>query len=295
MTARRHPAAALAVLAAGTMTGLGACRAAPPPPSPDVVAEIEGEPVRYEQFEAYVERALGEPGGSLGSDVLSQLFDQFLEERLLARLAVERGLLPAAGAEGRAGRRRAVDLLLAAAEAADGGAATSPGALRAWYDAHRDRFRRPARVRLRQLLVEDRGRAEQALEEIRAGAPFAAVAARLADDPAVAATGGSLGELSRDDVPPAFAEVIFALAPGEVSPVVEADYGFHVFQVTETLPAEVLPFDAVRDEVEQSVRREAADRRLRELADEARRRYDVSVWDRNLPFNYRGVHLAEAG
>jgi peptidyl-prolyl cis-trans isomerase C len=295
MTPRRRPAAAFAVVAAGAVTCLGACREAPPPPSPDVVAEIEGEPVRYEQFEAYVERALGEPGDSLGSDVLSQLFDQFVEERLLARLAVERGLLPAGAAAGRAGRRRAVDLLLAAAGDADGAAATSPGALRAWYDAHRDRFRRPARVRLRQLLVEDRGRAEQAFEEIRAGAPFAAVAARLADDPAVAATGGSLGELSREDVPPAFAEVIFALAPGEVSPVVEADYGFHLFQVTETLPAEVLPFEAVRDEVEQSVRREAADRRLRELAEEARRRYDVSVWDRNLPFNYRGVHLAEAG
>jgi parvulin-like peptidyl-prolyl isomerase len=68
-----------------------------------------------------------------------------------------------------------------------------------------------------------------------------------------------------------------------------------VFQVTETLPAEVLPFDEVRDDVARAVRREQADRRLRELADEARRRYDVSVWDRNLPFNYRGIYFAEAG
>jgi hypothetical protein len=289
---RRAPAAA-AVLAAHLAALLAACSEAPPPPSPEVVAEIDGRPVRYEQFEAYVERALGEPGDSLGSDVLTQLFDQFLEERLLAMLAVDRGLLPAATAEGRAGRRRAVDLLLAAA---DGDAAeATPAALRAWYGAHRDRFQRPARVRLRQLLVEDRAAAERAVEEVRAGADFAAVARRLADDPGTAATGGSLGELSREDVPPAFAEVIFALEPGEVSPVVEAEYGFHVFQVTETLPAEVLPFDEVRDDVARAVRREQADRRLRELADEARRRYDVSVWDRNLPFNYRGIYFAEAG
>ncbi len=290
---RRAPAAA-AVFAALLAALLAACSEAPPPPSPEVVAEIDGRPVRYEQFEAYVERALGEPGDSLGSDVLTQLFDQFLEERLLAMLAVDRGLLPAGAAEGRAGRRRAVDLLLAGADGGDPEAA-APAALRAWYGAHRDRFQRPARVRLRQLLVEDRAAAERAVEQVRAGADFAAVARRLADDPGTAATGGSLGELSREDVPPAFAEVIFALAPGEVSPVVEAEYGFHVFQVTETLPAEVLPFDEVRDDVARAVRREQADRRLRELADEARRRYDVSVWDRNLPFNYRGIHFAEAG
>jgi len=297
MTRRRATALLPGLLLPGLvlLALLAACtEAPPPPPSPEVVAEIQGQPVRYEQFEAYVAGALGEPGDSLGSDVLSQLFDQFLEERLLALLAVDRGLLPEAAALGRAGRRRAVDALLSAV-ADEEDAAPAPQALRAWYEAHRDRFQRPARVRLRQLLVDDRAQAEKAVEEIRAGASFAAVARRLVDDPAIAATGGTLGELSRDDVPPAFADVIFSLAPGEVSDVVEADYGFHVFQVTETLPAEVLPFDEVHDEVARALRQERADRRLRELAEEACRRYDVSVWERNLPFNYRGVYLAEAG
>ncbi len=305
----RGPAAATtagvlaAILGVAALLALTACDRRPPPPSPEVVAEIDGQAVRYGEFEAYVESALGDAGDSLGSDVLSQLFDQFLEERLLARLAVDRGLLPEDAADGRNLRRRAVDALLADAELAEG--AVAGEAVEEFYAAHPERFERPPRVRLRQILTEERQLAEEALAEIRAGADFAAVARRLAgeggtgdaaggDSSGNGFVGGSLGELSREDLPPAFAEVILELAPGEVSGVVEAEYGFHLFQVTEKLPAETVPLEVVRDEIERELLQRRADRLLAELAEEARRRYDVAVWERNLPFNYRGIYRAEA-
>lgn len=306
----RGPAAATAAgvlagfLGVAALLALTACDHRPPPPSPEVVAEIDGQEVRYGEFEAYVESALGDAGDSLGSDVLSQLFDQFLEERLLARLAVDRGLLPEDAAAGRNLRRRAVDRLLADAELAEGGAVAGEAVVE-FYAAHPERFERPPRVRLRQILTEERQLAEDALAEIRAGADFGAVARRLAgeggtDDAAGGDTsgngfvGGSLGELSREDLPPAFAEVILELEPGEVSGVVEAEYGFHLFQVTEKLPAETVPLEVAWDEIERELLQRRADRLLTELAEEAHRRYDVSVWERNLPFNYRGIYRAEA-
>lgn len=289
----------LAILAVLAVVILAACDRRPPPPSPEVVAEIDGREVRYAEFEAYVEGALGDAGDSLGSDVLSQLFDQFLEERLLAMLAVDRGLLPEDAAESRHLRRRAVDALLADAELSAGGVTAE--AVEELYAAHPERFERPPRVRLRQILTEDRESAEAALAEIRAGADFAAVARRLSGEAGEAAdasgagfVGGSLGELSREDLPPAFADVILELEPGEVSEVVEAEYGFHLFQVTEKLPAETVPLEAARGEIERELLERRADSLLDELAEEARRRYDVSVWERNLPFNYRGIYRAEA-
>jgi parvulin-like peptidyl-prolyl isomerase len=165
----------------------------------------------------------------------------------------------------------------------------------AWYAAHRDEFRRPERVRLRQILVETRQQAESLRARILAGADFAAVAAAASEDPDVGATAGFQGELYRGDLPPAFADLIFELEPGQVSEVVEAEYGFHLFEVSERLPAETLPLEAVRDDVERRLLQEAADRRLTALAEEARRRYDVAVWDRNLPFNYRGVYGDQGG
>ena len=63
---------------------------------------------------------------------------------------------------------------------------------------------------------------------------------------------------------------------------------------TSKLPAETVPLEAARGEIERELLERRADSLLDELAEEARRRYDVSVWERNLPFNYRGIYRAEA-
>jgi len=291
----RHPAAAaLLVLVPLGLVGAASC-GRPRPPGPDVVARIGDGEVRYAQFEAYLRHAVGtmdsagdggeaEGEGVLASDALSGLFDQFLDEELLARLAAERGLMAGAEADA-AGRRRAVDRLLESLAAGE----PSEEEIAAYYREHRGEFARPERVRLRQILTDERAAAEGALRELAAGADFAELARRVSRDPS-AASGGEQGELARADLPPAFAEVIFALSPGEVSRLVPADYGFHVFQVTERLPAEVVPFPQVRGEIAERLRRERADRRLRELVEEARSAHDVTVYERNLPFNYKGFY-----
>lgn len=255
----------------------------PAPPAPDVVARIGETEVRYSEFEGYLATAVGDTGGALGGDVLSGLFDQFLEERLLARLAVDRGA--AAAAEDAAGRRRAIDALLQEGLRRE----PDPAEIAGFYQAHRQEFARPERVRVRQILTEDRATAEKALREIAAGQPFEAVARRLSRDPS-AGSGGYQGELSRAELPPAFADTIFRLGPGEVSGLVQADYGFHIFQVTEREPAEVMPLEAARDEIVSRLRRERADRLLGSLVQEARRQYNVKVYERNLPFGYEGPY-----
>lgn len=257
---------------------LTACPA--PTAPPDAVARVGDEAIPVTAFDAYLERNLGEEARGLASPVRSRLLDQFLEEELLLRLAEERGLTLDGGS-----RRLAVDRLLRSVEAEG----PSAEAVAAYYAEHREEFRRPERVRLRQILLEDRATARQVREELVAGADFAAVARRASREPS-AERGGDQGELARDELPPSMAEVIFALEPGEISRVVEADYGFHVFQVMERLPAEVLPLDAVADEIRRRLRADLVDESLDELVDEARSRYSVEVYERNLPFDYRGTY-----
>jgi len=262
-----------------------ACQRTPAPP-PDAVARIGETEVRYAEFERYVRRDVGDTGGVLGSDVLSELFDQFMDERLLTRLAVDRHLVPAAGAE--ASPRRAIDALLAA------GLRREPAEdeVARYYQAHRQELARPERVRLRQILTQDRQAAEEARREVAAGAPFEAVARRLSRGPNAAA-GGDQGELARGDLPPSFADLIFSLKPGEVSPVVPAEYGFHVFQVVGHQPAEVVPLEAARPEIAAKLRQQGADRLLRSLVQDARSHYNVKVYERNLPFGYEGSYHAK--
>ncbi|HVR09496.1 MAG TPA: peptidylprolyl isomerase [Thermoanaerobaculia bacterium] len=265
-----------AVLAAGA----AGCRRRPPPPAPDVAAEAGGVAIRYAEFQDYLARALGDPDAVVASGVLSQLFDQFLEERLLQRLAVDRGLVPAGAAP-----RRAIDALLRQAA----GPPPAAAEIEDYYRRHRQELARPERVRLRQILTEDRATAERAHRAIERGEDFQAVARRLSRDTG-AAGGGYQGELARSDLPPSFVDVIFSLRPGEVSRVVPAEYGFHIFQVAERLPQEVMPLAAASGEIAARLRRERADRARASLVRLARSRYNAQVYERNLPFEYEGSY-----
>lgn len=269
------PQALAALVLAASL--LAAC-AGPRPPSPDAIARIDNQEVPYSDFEVYLRDTLGEKGIELESDVLSKLLDQFLDERLLSRLAVARG----ASAVG-APRRTAVDRLLRSTPVPQ----PDEAAVRSYYEAHEKDFERPERVHLRQILTEDRETAERALAELHAGKDFTAVSRRYSRDPS-AESGGDQGELSRDDLPPSFVDTIFSLEPGQVSDIVGADYGFHIFQVIERLPAEVVPFDEAEGEIRERLRGAALDRLLKKLVQEARSRYTVEVYERNLPFNYQG-------
>jgi peptidyl-prolyl cis-trans isomerase C len=276
-------ASATARLGWGAVLLAAACQRAAPP-APDAVARLGDAEVRYAEFERYVARSVGEGGGGLGSDVLSALFDQFLDERLLARLAADRGLVPAATGAG-ADPRRAVDALLAAGPRQEPGAAE----VALYYRQNPAEFARPERVELRQILTADRRTAERARRDIVGGTPFEEVARQLSGGPR-ADSGGYQGELARGDLPASFADLIFALRPGEVSPIVPAEYGFHLFQVVGHQPAEVVPLAAARGEILARLRQRRADELLRSLVREARGRYNVKVYERNLPFGYAGSY-----
>ncbi|MEL6344565.1 MAG: peptidylprolyl isomerase [Myxococcota bacterium] len=75
--------------------------------------------------------------------------------------------------------------------------------------------------------AQARERAAQALAQLESGAAFADVAREYSDGP-TGARGGDLGWFARGQMVPAFDEVAFALAPGDVSAVVETPLGLHI-------------------------------------------------------------------
>lgn len=76
--------------------------------------------------------------------------------------------------------------------------------------------------------------AEGLLPRVRGGgADFAQVAREQSDDPSAKATGGDLGAFDRFTMAPAFTQAAFALQPGQISNVVETDFGYHIIKRTE--------------------------------------------------------------
>ncbi len=107
----------------------------------------------------------------------------------------------------------------------------------------------PATVTFRQVVVapkptaESKGRAkakaDSLLAEINAGGDFESVARRESMDPGSKPQGGDLGWNRRGAMVPEFERVMFALRPGQVSPVVETAFGFHIIRVDRVQAAEV--------------------------------------------------------
>lgn len=104
--------------------------------------------------------------------------------------------------------------------------------LKAYYDSNPDEFVIDE-VTAKHILVEDKGLAEELLAELKNGADFATLAEENSIDATSAVNGGDLGTFGRNVMVPEFEEAAFALAPGELSGVVQTDYGYHIILVTE--------------------------------------------------------------
>ena len=109
--------------------------------------------------------------------------------------------------------------------------------------------KQPATVTFRQIVVAPkptaeqkaraRAKAESLLVEIRKGGDFEQIAKRESMDQASKATGGDLGWNRRGAMVPQFERMMFALNPGQISPVVETAFGYHIIRVDRVQAAEV--------------------------------------------------------
>jgi len=113
-----------------------------------------------------------------------------------------------------------------------------------------DLQKRPATVTFRQIIVapkpsaaakaKAKARADSLLLEIRKGGDFEQIAKRESMDPGTKQLGGDLGWNRRGSgLVPEFEGMMFALRPGEVSPVIETAFGYHIIRVDRVQSAEV--------------------------------------------------------
>lgn len=109
--------------------------------------------------------------------------------------------------------------------------------------------KRPATITFRQIVVAPkasaaaklvaRTKADSLLAEIRRGGDFEQIAKRESMDPGSKAVGGDLGWNRRGATVPEFERVMFALNPGQVSPVFETAFGYHILKIDRVQAGEV--------------------------------------------------------
>ena len=152
----------------------------------------------------------------------------------------------------------------------------SEAEIKAAYDSRKDRFQQPEERRASHILLASeklgkdkaKAKAEQLLAEIRkTPAAFADLAKKNSDDPGSAAKGGDLGFFGRGMMVKSFEDSAFGLKEGEISGVVESDFGFHIIKVTGIHAAKEKPLAEVRGEIEAELKKTAASRKFAEAAE----------------------------
>lgn len=146
----------------------------------------------------------------------------------------------------------------------------------AFYDANPEMFARPDMVRARHIFVrlqqnsttadkkEARARATVAHQRVVAGEDFAVVAREVSEGPN-AADGGDMGFFAQDSMVPALANAAFALQVGEISGVIETQFGFHVVKLIEKRAASKMPFEEAKQPVRQLLIENQTGEKLSEL------------------------------
>ena len=113
-----------------------------------------------------------------------------------------------------------------------------------FYATYKDSLpERPATVDISHILMQVKpsekaqmaayDKAEKILKELKAGASFEELARKYSEDPASAKRGGDLGFTQRGDLVPEYENVAFNLKNGEISGIVQTQFGFHIIQLIE--------------------------------------------------------------
>ena len=160
-------------------------------------------------------------------------------------------------------------------------ASVSDDELRKYYTENAARYTAAEERRASHILVKSddsmsaadrkaaRERAETLLAELRkAPASFAAIARRASEDEGSKAQGGDLDWFGRGGMTKPFEDAVYAMKSGEISNLIETEFGLHVISLTGVRGGEKKSFEAVRPEIETEVRRSLAQRRYVDAAEQ---------------------------
>ena len=153
----------------------------------------------------------------------------------------------------------------------------SDAEVKAWYDGHKDRYEQSEERRASHILIVTNGdtdkekakaKAEEVLKEVhKSPARFAELAKQYSQDPGSAQKGGDLGFFGRGMMVKAFEDIVFKQKDGEISDLVQSDFGYHIIKVTGIKPGKLRPLDEARGEIVAELKAQAASRKFAEAAE----------------------------
>jgi hypothetical protein len=311
---------ASAVILAASLTACGSKERSPgtassPAPAFDadsVVLQVGDSTYRAADFARYVSVSVGGNWQNLGAVTLSQFFDKFVDDKLLLQAAVDDGVslsreeklewIEKLKEEGWTPDEETAAMTSDAGPLAERlkvekyiwglvqGMSVSDEDVRAYYDSHRAEFFLPERMEVSQILLPSEAAAVQVWENLRGASEddFRSLAKSESLGPE-AAEGGVMGVFQKGQLPPEMEASVLSLQPGEISPIVESSYGFHIFRLDVKHPAEQIPLESAAESIRITLLDQIAKAVVAKRLLDIRDGLDWTAYPEGLPFAYQKV------
>lgn len=266
---------------------------------PETVAIVGERMLTIGDFKRYLERNPATELVQLPPEAASALLDQYVEEVLLSEYAAKQDLLVSADRIADAVRSDPGSTVVEKRDELQrnrlmekiSGSVESPSEqeISQYYQENISQFELDERIVIRQILLRDRGLAEEVRASIVKGeATFEEMAEKHSLAPN-ASKGGEVGEISRGDLPQIIEREVFGLEENSISPVIEAAGTFHIFEIEKRLPPGTLSLEEVAPVISSRLRGDRISERLAAETGVAKQRIPIRILSRRLPFDYTGM------
>ncbi|OGU16119.1 MAG: peptidylprolyl isomerase [Geobacteraceae bacterium GWC2_53_11] len=166
--------------------------------------------------------------------------------------------------------------------------AVSDAEIRSFYDKNPDKFKTGDAIKASHILIGTdsktsvadkkaaREKSEKLRKELAGGADFAALAKGNSTCPS-SQQGGDLGFFGKGQMVPQFEKAAFALKPGEISDVVETQFGYHIIKLTEKKTASVTELKDVKAKIEEYLKGQKVNEAIQKHLAETRKTAKIEL------------------
>ena len=262
------------------------------------VAEVDDEEIAVVELRRALDARVEADPGAPAADLLTEELDRLVNQRVALNRAQELGIavsdaevdtrirlvhgddFEAVDARYREEIRNQMRIDRAAIRELTPGLRIPESALAAYFESHREEFSHPDRIQIRQIVVEERDRAERLLKILRDDGDFEQLARENSLAPE-AEQGGLLPPFEQGELPEVF-DRAFEVKPGQLSDVIESPHGYHIFSVIERIPAQEQELADVREELTMRIAQDQISELRPQWLRDLRRSADIRVHERLL-------------
>ncbi|MDQ3267436.1 MAG: peptidylprolyl isomerase, partial [Pseudomonadota bacterium] len=173
-----------------------------------------------------------------------------------------------------------VEYVTFSADALQSHVTVDDGEIKKYYEEHQNEFGSPEQRQAAHILIATvaqasdadklvaNAKAEQVLQQVKQSPDkFAELAKQHSQDPGSAASGGDLGQFGPGMMVKPFDEAVFKLKIGEISGLVQTDFGFHIIKLLAVNPAKTFPLIEAKSAITQRLKLQKANDKFAELAE----------------------------